>query len=245
MNEIAAMPTAVQIDIHAAKSVFDAAVKPVGHGASRDTLGEHDIVSNLAKVASSLAKALQNQVISNAHEGPGRDSTSGSTSDENEQMRAFVRPLAEEWTTLLPALDKLKQDTQKQLEDAQRTARDAVELYSSHASVVKSVTRSLQCGSKRALDHHTDNGQRNDQSGESSKKTQKTAEAPQQTGRYSQHQQQHQQQQQHHHQTHQTHQTHHNHQHHQTHQNHQHHQNHQNHQHHQHRRPGGGAGQWR
>lgn len=61
-----------------------------------------------------------------------------------------MRPLAEEWESLLPMLEQLKNNTQRQLEEAQKTARDACELYSSHASVVKGVTRTLQRGSKRA-----------------------------------------------------------------------------------------------
>ena len=143
MNELSAAHAAVQIDLHAAKSTFEAVHTSVFSNESRTLADAEDVICKLAKVGSSLALALQNQMIE--HQGDGaRDSS------DAEQVRSFVRPLAEEWQNLLPMLEQLKNNTQRQLEEAQKTARDACELFSSHSSVVKGVTRTLQRGSKRA-----------------------------------------------------------------------------------------------
>ena len=144
MNELSAAHAAVQVDLHAAKSTFEAVRTSVFSNERRTLADADDVICKLSKVGSSLALALQNQMIAE-HQGAGaRDSS------DAEQVRHFVRPLAEEWENLLPMLQQLKNNTQRQLEEAQKTARDACELLSSHTSVVKGVTRTLQRGSKRA-----------------------------------------------------------------------------------------------
>ena len=79
------------------------------------------MLCKISEVAVSLARALQNQLICTA---PG-------ASEGAEDMRNFVRPLAEEWGSLLPQLEMFKEHTQRQAEQAQQTARDALQLFSS------------------------------------------------------------------------------------------------------------------